>query len=164
MSRYAKLSLTAAAALILSTGGSWAQGNVTSPNAPYSASDSYDGQTYNNDRNNMNDNDGTMNGNTMNRGYMSDTNRSPSSIEPQAGNPGSYISRNPQSLNASDVRNVQESLRARGYNIAVDGIWGNQSASALRNFQQNSGLSNMGILDADTQAALNLSLNAGNNY
>ena len=54
-----------------------------------------------------------------------------------------------------DVRKLQLSLAQRGYPIGdVDGIYGNQTATAVRAFQASQGLSQTGIADAATLRAV----------
>jgi uncharacterized protein YcfJ len=57
---------------------------------------------------------------------------------------------------AAYVRSVQQSLNQRGYDVAVDGIWGPNTESALRNFQQANGFSQTGTLDGPTASALGI--------
>ena len=52
------------------------------------------------------------------------------------------------------VRGVQDALRARGYAVAVDGIFGSGTASAVRTFQSARGLSADGIVGPNTWRAL----------
>lgn len=52
------------------------------------------------------------------------------------------------------VREIQQSLRMEGHDIAVDGIWGPQTQAALQNFQQRRGLSANGVPDQQTLATL----------
>ena len=51
---------------------------------------------------------------------------------------------------SSVVTEVQESLRASGYNVDVDGIWGPQTAGAIRTYQMDNDLDVNGRLDART--------------
>lgn len=53
-----------------------------------------------------------------------------------------------------EVKAVQELLRANGYQISADGIWGPRSAEALRTFQRAQGLRVTGQPDEATMAAL----------
>lgn len=55
---------------------------------------------------------------------------------------------------AADVRSVQESLRDAGHSISVDGVMGPQTKAALRDFQQQNGLSVTGTLNSETVSAL----------
>jgi peptidoglycan hydrolase-like protein with peptidoglycan-binding domain len=63
-----------------------------------------------------------------------------------------------QALSQEDVRKVQSSLNEAGFQAGpVDGIWGPQTAGALRNFQQARGLEASGQLDDQTILALGFS-------
>lgn len=59
-------------------------------------------------------------------------------------------------LNNSDIRAVQESLKDEGYNLPVDGVWGQQTVDALRSFQRANNLSATGQLDSETVAELDV--------
>jgi peptidoglycan hydrolase-like protein with peptidoglycan-binding domain len=62
-----------------------------------------------------------------------------------------------QPLAPSGVRAVQERLREMGgYPGPADGVWGDASAAALRQFQMNHGLQATGQLNQATAAILNL--------
>lgn len=54
----------------------------------------------------------------------------------------------------ADVRALQEQLRAAGYNIAADGIFGPATQSAVRAYQQANGLQVDGIAGNQTRSAL----------
>lgn len=54
----------------------------------------------------------------------------------------------------ADVRELQEQLRAAGYNIAADGIFGPATQSAVRAYQQANGLQVDGIAGNQTRGAL----------
>lgn len=72
---------------------------------------------------------------------------------------------NSTQVNASDVRNVQERLSNNGYSVSVDGVWGPQTASAIRDFQSDNDLSVTGRLDSQTISALELNRSeAGSQY
>lgn len=60
------------------------------------------------------------------------------------------------SVDASTIQNAQSSLRNEGYTVSVDGVWGPQTAAALREFQQERGLSATGELNTETLAALDI--------
>ncbi len=53
-----------------------------------------------------------------------------------------------------DVRALQEQLRAAGYNIAADGIFGPATQNAVRAYQQANGLQVDGIVGNQTRSAL----------
>lgn len=62
----------------------------------------------------------------------------------------------------SDVRTVQEKLKRWGYYSGeVDGIYGAQTASAVRAFQKKNGLEVDGIVGTATSQALGLTLSSG---
>ena len=59
------------------------------------------------------------------------------------------------SYDADVVRSAQASLRDRGYDPgSVDGVWGPNTETALRRFQQANGLTQTGALDNSTLNAL----------
>lgn len=60
----------------------------------------------------------------------------------------------------AQVESIQASLAQEGYNVSVDGVWGPQSAEALRQFQQANNLDATGQIDAQTLAALNVDASA----
>lgn len=60
-------------------------------------------------------------------------------------------------LSNADVMDVQESLNDEGYNLAVDGVWGAQTANAIRSFQsEHQDLRATGDLDSQTLAELDV--------
>ena len=63
-------------------------------------------------------------------------------------------------LNSTQVRALQQALRSEGYNISVDGIWGLNTASALRSYQSASQLAITGQANRETLAKLNLNSDA----
>ncbi|MGE5169063.1 MAG: peptidoglycan-binding domain-containing protein [Rudaea sp.] len=64
----------------------------------------------------------------------------------------------PAEAGSADVRAAQQALNDRGYDAgAVDGVFGPQTESALRSFQQTQGLPETGTLDSATLAALGVS-------
>ena len=76
-----------------------------------------------------------------------------------AATPGSEMSSAPQSaeLTADTLRSVQQSLQQDNlYHGQVDGIWGPETQSAVRSYQQQHNLNVTGQLDPDTLAAMNL--------
>lgn len=62
-------------------------------------------------------------------------------------------------VDSSTIQQVQESLKSEGHSVTADGVWGPQTASALRQFQENNGLTPTGSIDSQTLAALDI--NAG---
>lgn len=60
-------------------------------------------------------------------------------------------------LSNSSIRDVQESLNDQGYSVSVDGVWGQETAEAIRSFQSERGnLNATGNLDSDTLAELDV--------
>ncbi len=62
----------------------------------------------------------------------------------------------PGNLPQGQVQEIQTSLRERGYDLSVDGQWGPQTESAIREFQNANNLSVTGSLDSQTLAELDL--------
>jgi len=56
----------------------------------------------------------------------------------------------------ADVADVQRSLKAVGYDVAIDGQFGPKTLAALQNFQQQHGLAQSGKADSATLQALKL--------
>jgi len=59
-------------------------------------------------------------------------------------------------LSRDEIRSLQQALNDRGHNIAVDGVWGQNTRNALREFQQSQGMDATGRPDQRTMAALNI--------
>ncbi len=60
----------------------------------------------------------------------------------------------------ANIRLVQQRLKTLGYyKIAVDGIWGSKTRTAVRNFQRDYGLTVDGIVGSRTEKALGITLN-----
>lgn len=59
-------------------------------------------------------------------------------------------------MDAGQIQDVQESLNDRGYALSVDGMWGNNTSAAIRQFQAQNGLPVTGTLTASTLSALNV--------
>ena len=53
-----------------------------------------------------------------------------------------------------DVKKLQKALNSAGYNLAVDGIFGTKTQSAVRSYQQKNGLSVDGIVGVNTWNSL----------
>lgn len=74
-------------------------------------------------------------------------------------------SRRPAAQEAPDearVREIQQALASRGYNVEVTGSWGPQSVEALKKFQEDQNITNLtgrGKLDPLTLIALGLGPN-----
>lgn len=66
-------------------------------------------------------------------------------------------------LSSNDIATVQESLNSQGYNLTVDGIWGQQTSDAIRAFQRTNNLTETGRLDSETVAELDVELSSGVN-
>lgn len=60
-------------------------------------------------------------------------------------------------LSAGELQQVQRRLREAGHSVSVDGIWGPETAGAVRDFQQERDLAVSGKLDARTLSELNVS-------
>jgi peptidoglycan hydrolase-like protein with peptidoglycan-binding domain len=62
---------------------------------------------------------------------------------------------------SSTVRNVQQALQDKGYDVGpIDGVMGPRTQSALREFQQQQGLTRSGQLDQQTMSALDVQASA----
>ena len=59
------------------------------------------------------------------------------------------------------VKTLQHLLRARGHTVAVDGIFGPNTAAAVRAFQQQKGLAVDGIVGPNTWSALIITVKQG---
>ena len=59
-------------------------------------------------------------------------------------------------LGNADIRDVQQSLNDEGFAVAVDGVMGPQTTSAIRSFQRQNNLSATGNLDSSTMAELDI--------
>jgi hypothetical protein len=69
--------------------------------------------------------------------------------------PGDEIS--PQKLNAQQVRQLQQSLNDKGFNVgAVDSEWGPRTEEALKKFQESKSMPSTGQLNESTISALGL--------
>jgi len=56
----------------------------------------------------------------------------------------------------TQVRSIQSALSTRGYDLAVDGMMGPNTQSALKRFQRDQGLNETGRIDSQTLNALDL--------
>jgi peptidoglycan hydrolase-like protein with peptidoglycan-binding domain len=94
-------------------------------------------------------------------------NQNPSSSQmqanPSAGQPDngmkSEISSpiSPQSLSKDQIQQIQQALNQNGYdNVKADGVWGPDTADALKQFQQKQNIQANGELDQQTLSALNV--------
>src|SRR5579885_94890 len=59
-------------------------------------------------------------------------------------------------LKGPDVEEVQNALKAKGYSLAADGVFGSGTSAAVIDFQRKSGLAADGIVGPGTRAALGL--------
>lgn len=60
------------------------------------------------------------------------------------------------------VEKLQTALNQHGYNVSVDGIYGQQTTNAVKRFQQDNGLAADGIAGPLTQSALGISAKPSN--
>lgn len=58
------------------------------------------------------------------------------------------------SMAREEVKWIQQALKNHGYNVAIDGIWGNKTEEAVRAFQADNGLVVDGIVGKATRAKL----------
>lgn len=64
-------------------------------------------------------------------------------------------------LSESNIRDIQQSLNQGGYyNGSVDGVWGDGTVAALRQFQLDNGLDSSGAIDNETLNTLGVQLSA----
>jgi peptidoglycan hydrolase-like protein with peptidoglycan-binding domain len=59
-------------------------------------------------------------------------------------------------LSKSEISAVQTALNSNGAKLKVDGRWGRQTKSALKNYQKSHGLAATGTPGPETRKALNL--------
>lgn len=64
-------------------------------------------------------------------------------------------------LEQEEVRELQQALKDAGQDVEVDGVWGDNTAEALRKYQEEEGLTPSGELDDRTLTALGLDLGTG---
>lgn len=62
----------------------------------------------------------------------------------------------PMGMDEQSIRELQQALNNAGYDVMVDGIWGQQTRTALEEFQQQEGIEPTGEPDPQTLAALEL--------
>lgn len=66
----------------------------------------------------------------------------------------------PSQLSKKQIRQIQESLNKKGFDAKhADGIWGRETADALRNFQKQNGLQAHGELTQHSLAQLGVNVN-----
>lgn len=79
----------------------------------------------------------------------------PSGSQLQAGNQGKSQTIEPYRLDKHEIRQIQMSLNKAGFSSGkVDGIWGEETKQALRNYQQQKQLPGDGQLNRQTLAQL----------
>jgi peptidoglycan hydrolase-like protein with peptidoglycan-binding domain len=77
--------------------------------------------------------------------------------QPEQTPEASETSEAPLDLSADDVRAIQEALQQRGYEPGdADGLWGERSQAAMREFQEDEGLPVSGNIDEAAIRALQL--------
>jgi hypothetical protein len=68
----------------------------------------------------------------------------------------------PSQLSKKQIRQIQESLNKKGFDAKhADGVWGRETADALRNFQKQNGLQGGGELTQHSLSQLGVNVNAG---
>jgi murein L,D-transpeptidase YcbB/YkuD len=82
-------------------------------------------------------------------------NGSASGTNPNASMPG-MSGENAAAKSPEEVQRVQAALNQKGERVKVDGVWGPQTAEAVRDFQRKNGLQASGQLDDQTLQKLNL--------
>ena len=69
----------------------------------------------------------------------------------------------PASYDSERIQTIQQNLQDEGYQLSADGVWGPQTAQAIRRFQQQNDLDVTGTLNSETLAALDVNVNSTNN-
>lgn len=64
-------------------------------------------------------------------------------------------------MEETEIRDIQQALKDAGHDVEVDGQWGDETAQALRDYQEQEGLTPSGELDSETLTALGLDLGTG---
>ncbi len=82
-------------------------------------------------------------------------NGSASGTNPHASMPG-MSGENAAAKSPEEVQRVQAALNQKGERVKVDGVWGPQTAEAVRDFQKKNGLQPSGQLDDQTLQKLNV--------
>jgi murein L,D-transpeptidase YcbB/YkuD len=62
----------------------------------------------------------------------------------------------PDQMSEDDIRRLQQALADQGHDLEVDGIWGPNTQTALREFQERQGMDATGQLDQETLSALDI--------
>lgn len=152
-----KTMLLTTAALCLATGGAMAEGSSANS----------DSQSYNMNSSAPDGNQAADQSADVEPGNANSANRSEDGMDSGAdANANANASMNADSnvqlsgLSNQQIQDAQQSLRQEGHSLSVDGIWGPQTAQAVRQFQQENGLDVTGSLDSETLAALDVDANA----
>ncbi|HVV92318.1 MAG TPA: peptidoglycan-binding domain-containing protein [Hyphomicrobiales bacterium] len=67
----------------------------------------------------------------------------------------------PESLSKQQIKQVQQALNQNGFqNVKPDGVWGPDTADALKQFQQKQNIQANGELDQQTLSALNVQVSS----
>lgn len=53
-----------------------------------------------------------------------------------------------------DVKKLQQTLNQNGYSLAIDGVYGNNTMAAVRDYQRKNGLSADGVFGSQTSGKL----------
>ncbi|HEV7370773.1 peptidoglycan-binding domain-containing protein [Arenibaculum sp.] len=64
----------------------------------------------------------------------------------------------PDQMSEDDVRKLQQALADQGQDLQVDGVWGPNTETALRGFQEQQGMDATGQPDQETLSALDVEL------
>ena len=67
---------------------------------------------------------------------------------------GTMTGQSPMGMDAETVRELQQALNEAGHDIQIDGIWGPETESAVRMFQQEQGIEATGEPDEQTLSML----------
>ncbi len=98
-----------------------------------------------------------MTGGMTDRASMASEEQTSSSDPSGSAQSGGQQSGSQQSPIASSlIEEMQQALKDQGQDVQVDGMWGQETASALRQFQQEQNLEASGQIDMATIEALNL--------
>jgi len=85
---------------------------------------------------------------------MSQPGQSASQSQPQGAHSAQAMQRDPQM-----VRQIQQKLQDQGFDVGqIDGMWGPQTSSALKEFQRQQGMDADGKLSQSTVSALGVSM------
>jgi peptidoglycan hydrolase-like protein with peptidoglycan-binding domain len=77
---------------------------------------------------------------------------------PSASNSSSGMSQpnSASGMSQQEVKALQQALKGQGENVTTDGVWGPDTQSALKHYQEQNGLPVTGQLDQATRSKLNL--------